>query len=152
MKFFLIIEKNSLCIYENNNGKYEKQFIEGNDHYPYNLEQIQEDIGLFLDILADEKNLGTKAKLGFDVLENKDLVVTNSVMEVLGEYTEERYRLEDTIMKILEKLSKDTKLHIQDYGINYDGTCYKEQDAKLLTGPFDLLAYTIHGDDIVELL
>lgn len=152
MKFFLIIEKNTLCIYENNNGKYEKQFIEGNDHYPYDLEQVQEDIGSFLDILADEKNLGTKAKLSFDVLENENQIRTNGVMEVLGPYTEERYRLNDTVMKILRKLSKDKKLHIQDYGINYDGICYKIHDSRLLTGPFDLLAYTVHGDDIVELL
>lgn len=152
MKFFLIIGKSNLYVYEENGGKYEKQFIEGNDCYPYDLNNVREDIDSFLDDLAEEKNLGTRAKLEFDVLENEDAIRTNGVLSVLNEYTAGKFSLSEIIKQVIQKLSKDKKLLVAEYGINYDGTFYKEQDSKLLTGPFDLLAYTVHGDDIVELL
>lgn len=152
MKFFVIIGKDNLYVYEKNGSSFEKQFIEGSSFYPYDVTHVDADINGFLDDLADEKNLGTKAKLEFDVLENGDSVRTGSVMRVLGDYVEERLPLSETVRKVIKKLGKDKDLFIDKYGINYDGTCYKMDGQTLLSGPFDLLAYTIHEDDVVELL
>lgn len=152
MKFFVIIGKENLYVYENNGSKYEQQFIEGSPCYPYDINNVEADIDTFLDSLANEKNLGTKAKLDFDVLENEDAIRTGSVLRCLDEYVSEKFNLNDTIMKVIKKLSKDKKLMIDTYGINYDGISYKMEAQKLLIGTFDLLSYTIHENDIMELL
>lgn len=152
MKFFMIIGKENLYVYEKNGDRYEKQFIEGNAFYPYDMRCVEESIETFLKDLANEKNLGTIAKMEFEVLENTDKIRTNSVVRVLGEYVEKQLQLSDTIKKIIQKLSKDKALMIDTYGINYDGVCYKMDGQLIWEGPFDLLGYTIHEDDIVDLL
>lgn len=152
MKFFVIIGKENLFVFEKNGNQYIKQFIEGSPFYPYDVNSVDENINAFLDDLANEKNLGTKAKLEFDVLENEDMIRTNSVMRVMGEYVTERFSIPDTIRKVIKKLSKDKKLLIDQYGINYDSVCYKIDKENLLISPFDLLAYTVHEEDIIELI
>lgn len=151
MKFFVIIGKENLYVFERNGGRAERQYIEGNPFYPYDFNNTSEDVNAFLDDLTNEKNLGTKAKLEFEILENADPIRTEAVMRVLDEYKKEVYKLPDTILSVLKKLSKDKELKIAEYGINYDGSCYKmDSQNKLLSSPFDLLAYTIHEDDIME--
>ena len=152
MKFFVIIGKENLYVYEKNGSRYEKQFIEGNAFYPYDVCQVKADIDAFLDSLANEKNLGTKAKLEFEVLENPDPIRTNSVMRILGEFTKRRLQAPEVIRDAIQKLSRDKTLMIDAYGINYDGRNYKMDGQMLLDGPFDLLGYTIHEDDIMDLL
>lgn len=152
MRFFVIIGKNALSVYEKNGNSYEKQFIEGSPSYPYDVNHVEEHLDHFLNALANEKNLGTRAKLEFDILENKDPIRTNSVLRILGDYTKDRQKLSDTIQTVIKKLARDKSLWIDTYGINYDGECYRMEGQKLQTHPFDLLAYTVEEDDMMELL
>ena len=152
MHFFVIIGKESLYVYEKVGNKFEKQFIEGSYCYPYDINNGDEEIDTFMDALANEKNLGTKAKLQFDILESEDQIHTNYVLKSMDQYICEKYELADTIFMLLKKLLKDKTLKIEKYGINYDGNCYRINNQQLVKGPFNLLAYTICEDDIMGLI
>lgn len=152
MKFFMIIGRNALYTYEKNGQKFEQQFIEGSEIYPYSISSISEDVDSYLDALANEKNLGTKAKLEFDILESANLLANTGVLNVLEEYVENKYSLDDAIPTVLKKLSRDKKLLINEYGINYDGCSYKAGNGQLIRGEFDLLAYTVHYNDMIDLI
>jgi len=152
MRFFLIIGKNNLFVYERKNNRFEKQFIEGNPFYPYDLSNSEENVISFLDALANEKNLGTKTKLQFDVLENQDFVRTKSIMKTMSDYVVNVYKIENVIVTAIKKLSKDKTLQIDNYGINYDGVSYKMENGGLLNSYFDLLAYAINDEDLVNLM
>ncbi len=152
MKFFMIIGKDDLYVYEKEGSQYKKQFIEGNPSFSYELSNIQEDIKEFLELLANEKNLGEKTKLEFDVLENENKVYTNAVIKSLQGCVSQRIDSSEIIKMVFNELKKDKKLQIEQYGINYDGVSYKMENQKLIKGEFDLLAYTICADNIGDFL
>ncbi len=152
MKFLLIIGKNVLYTYQQSGSKFEQQFIEGSDSFAVNPSSIGDDILSYMNILADEKNLGTIAKLEFDVLECPDLVYNSVVMKELGDYIDKVYSLTDTLNTVIKKLLRDKKLMIDKYGINYEGYSYKMNNNDIAQGEYDLLAYTIHSSDLVGLM
>lgn len=152
MKFFIIIGRNALYTYEREGQRFELQFIEGSELYSINSTNISEDINSYMEILANEKNLGTIAKLEFEVLEGSEDTFTASVVSALGEHIEKVYSLKNTLMTVIKKLQRDKKLMIDTYGVNYEGCSYKIEDNNLLIGEFDLLAYTIHSNDVVSLM
>ncbi|MDE7312363.1 MAG: hypothetical protein K2N87_12210 [Eubacterium sp.] len=151
MKFFMIISKKALYTYQKNGQGFEPQFIEGSNLYPYNSSSICEDINAYLEALAYEKNLGTKAKLEFDILESTDQLRNAEIFRVLEDYTDKRYQIDDALKTVLKKLSRDKKLMISEYGINYDGYSYK-LSGDIEKKEFDLLAYTVHSEDMVGLM
>lgn len=154
MKFFLIIGANALYTYENIGQKYELQFIEGGESYPYHPSAAHDNVQAYLEALANEKNLGTTAKLEFDVLDCADEYCNTAVFGMLkeGEYIDRHYLIDEAISDVMKKLSRDKKLLIDKYGINYDGVSYKLKNKTLEKGAFDLLAYTIHSDDVISLM
>lgn len=117
-----------------------------------NSSNVDENIKSYMNTLADEKNLGTTAKLEFDVLECPDVNYNNTVMAALGEYVDRVYSLGDTLKTVIKKLSRDKKLLIDKYGINYEGCSYKIENGDIVQGEYDLLGYTLHSGDVVELM
>lgn len=152
MRFFIVIGKDKIYTYEQNGQYFEPQFLEGSETFSLNAGNINEDVNTYMDILANEKNLGTTAKLEFDVLESSNQVLNSLILGVLGERVGKYLSLNDTINKIIAKLSRDKKLMIDKYGINYEGFSYKKEGGKIKMGEFDLLAYTIHPKDVLELM
>lgn len=152
MKFFVVIGRNALYTYEKSGQRFETQFIEGSDRYSYHLSNISEEINEYLDALANEKNLGTKAKLEFDVLESADDFCNIGIFSILNSYVDKKYELNSSIETVIKKLSRDKALMISEYGINYDGYSYSMNDGTLEKAEFDLLAYTIHSRDVIELM
>lgn len=152
MKFFLIIGKNALYTYEQEGQRFEPQFIEGSNAFTISSSNICEDVNSYMQILANEKNLGTIAKLEFDVLECSDTYCNTGVITVLEEHINKIYSLEDTLTIVTKKLLRDKKLMIDIYGINYEGHSYKVKNNRIVQGEYDLLGYTIHCNDITELM
>lgn len=152
MKFFIIIGRNALYTYERDGQRYEPQFIEGSELYSLNSTNISEDVNSYMEILANEKNLGTIAKLEFEVLEGSEENFNAAVVNALGEHTEKVYSLKNTLMTVVKKLQRDKKLMIDTYGVNYEGCSYKVENNNLLQDDFDLLAYTIYSNDVVSLM
>lgn len=152
MKFFVVIGRNALYTYEENGRQYDTQYIDGSAEFPVGSSSVGEDVASYLDRLANEKNLGTKAKLEFDVLESADKLRNNAVMGVLKEYAEKTYPLEETLRTVYRKLGRDKSLLVDRYGINYDGYSYKGTGDALVRGDFDLLALTVSSKDVVDMM
>lgn len=152
MKFFMIIERNAIYTYEKNGQHYDLQYIEGSKSFSYSMSSIYENINEYLDALANEKNLGTKAMLEFDVLESSEEFCNIGVINALEGYIEKKYNINEAIEMVIKKLSKDKGLMIDHYGINYDGYSFLLVDGQIQKGEFDLLAYTVHSDDVIGLM
>lgn len=152
MKFFLIIGRNALYTYERDGQRFEPQFIEGSELFSINSTNISEDINSYMEILANEKNLGTIVKLEFEVLEGSEESFSAAVVNALGDHVNKVYPLKSTLMTVVKKLLRDKKLMIDTYGINYEGCSYKMENNSLLQEEFDLLAYTIHSNDVVSMM
>ena len=152
MKFFIIIGRNALYTYERDGQRFEPQFIEGSELFPINSTNISEDVNSDMEILANEKNLGTIAKLEFEVLEGSEDNSNAAVINALNEHIGKVYSLKSTLMTVVKKLQRDKKLMIDTYGVNYEGHSYKIENNILIQEEFDLLAYTIHSNDVVSLM
>lgn len=152
MKFFIILGNNALYTYEQKEQQFEPQFIEGSNAFTINAGNVCEDIASYLQILANEKNLGTIAKLEFDVLESSITNYNTEIMAALAGHINKTYPLENTLKIVIKKLLRDKKLMIDLYGINYEGHSYKVKNNRIIQEEYDLLGYTVHGNDIVELM
>lgn len=154
MKFFVVVGKKALYTYEWVGQKYEIQFIEGNSEFSYNPSNAKDYMNDYLEALANEKNLGTVAKLKFDILDSDDAYCNSTVISILQKegYIEKCYSVDNALTDVIRKLSRDRKLLIDEYGINYDGLSYKLQQGKLVKNKFDLLAYTIHCEDVIDMM
>ena len=150
MKFFIIIGKNALYTYERNGQRFEQQFIEGSESFAINASSVAEDVNSYMEILANEKNLGTIAKLEFEVVEGSESSINKEIVTALGEYVEKIHGLDEILKTVIKKLLRDKKLLIDTYGINYEGRSYKLVDNNILRGEFDLLGYTIYCNDVAD--
>ncbi len=152
MKFFIIIGRRALYTYEHDGQRFESQFIEGSKAFPISSTNVSEDVNAYMEILANEKNLGTVAKLEFEVLEGSDINLNKAIVTAFGEHINKVYSLENTLNTVTKKLLRDKKLMVDTYGINYEGCAYKLESNTLIQGEFDLLGYTIHCNDVVGLM
>ncbi len=152
MKFFIIIGRRSLYTYECDGQRFEPQFMEGRELFPISSTNISEDVNAYMEILANEKNLGTVAKLEFEVLKGSDINLNKAIVTAFGDHVNKVYSLEKILNTIMKKLLRDKKLMVDIYGINYEGCAYKLENNTLVQGEFDLLGYTIHCNDVAELM
>lgn len=154
--FYMIIGKGKLYLYKKENNRYIKQYIEGNSFYKYEINQVKLDLQKLLERLVDEYNLETKAELEFYIVENEDELFSEAVIKGLKEYVIKKYSLTEVLISVMEKLCKDKKLKIKEFGINYDGKSYllsgQISNKKVKKSEFSLLAYTICEDDIMKFI
>lgn len=152
MKYLLVICKNAISTYEAVGNSFVPQMIEGNKKYYYNVNTINDDINMYLQALANEKNLGTVARLEFDVVEGSDVFCNNAIINVLERYIEKKYDINAAIAKSIGKLSRDKNLLIEQYGVNYDNISYIVIDNEIKKQPYNLLAYRLEPDDLIDLM
>ncbi|MBO5470041.1 MAG: hypothetical protein J6A03_09935 [Lachnospiraceae bacterium] len=150
MKFLMVIGRNAIFTYAYEGKEYVPQLIEGSEKYLYNVNNISYEIETYLTALANEKNLGTKAKLEFDVLESSDPFCNSMVMNYMETYIEKKYDINNVMKEILKKLSRDESLLIEEYGVNYDGVSFVLKDNEIKKQPYNLLAYRIGYDDLIQ--
>mgnify|MGYP004474962147 CR=1 FL=1 len=152
MKFLIVIGKDALYTYSTIGQDIQPQYIEGSEAFSYNANSIGEEIESYLEALANEKNLGTVSKLEFDVLEGSNKLVNHSMYNSLKEYIDQWWKFDEAVANSLKILSKDKKLYIKEFGINYDGRSYRLEQDRLMQDDYDLLAYSVHYKEMAELL
>lgn len=152
MKFLVIIGKKKLYAYEQEENELKRQYIEGNPYYEYDIQHCKEDIAAFMEALANEKNLLVDNEFKFDILENTDQLCTKLVLNAMGEHVGVKYSITEVIKMLLERLAKDRTLYTDVYGINYDGASYRLEKGKLVQAPFDLLALTVHDEELINVI
>jgi hypothetical protein len=145
----MIIGKDKLYLYEKDNGAFERVYIEGNPEYSYNINSSKSHIERLMDYLKNEYNMDTTAKIDFVIIDNEDTVISNVLKNILHDYTKEKYSVDDLMIKIFQKLKRDKKLLIPDYGINFDGKNYSVKNSVLEKKEFSLLGYTINQDELM---
>lgn len=149
---YLIIGKEKLFLYEKDNGHVERQHIQGNPYFSYDINNAKYDIKKMLHLLVDEYNLDTVAELEFIILENIDKTITNIVEELLSEYIVKKIDINEAILDVMKILNKDKKLYIDLFGINYDGISFRLEKNKLKKYGFNLLSYTLNEDNLIKFI
>ena len=150
-KFYMIIGKNELFLYEKNENGYVRQFIEGNSEYSYKLNNAKNDVDRLIKSLVNEYNMETSAEIEFIVIDNENTIYSEIIEKALGEYVAKKNDLKQILTNIIKKLKRDNKLMIDELGINFDGKNYVMSNNKLIKNDYSLLGYTLHADDIMKL-
>lgn len=148
--FYMIIGKNKLYLYEKEDKIFERLYIEGNPEYSYDINRAKKCIAELMDRLADEYNMDTIAEIEFVIIDNEDPVISNVMNQVLNEYIKEEYPIDSLLSNIYQKLERDKKLFISDYGINFDGKNFSKKNNVLEKKEFSLLGYTINQDELMK--
>ena len=150
MHFYMIIGKNSFHAYRLSDTGLEPEFIDGNPFFPYNPHTIKTDVGKFLSSIADSNNLDSTDNIEMSVVLNADRVRNVNTLNALGNKAKDKIPAEDILIRLVNNLSKNNELHIDEFGINYDGESYLMMNGKLQTRPYSLLAYTIKQEEFVS--
>lgn len=150
MKFFIVVGKNALYTYEYDGQNYQVQYIEGSEVFSIDPNNIMDDIKLYIRNLANEKNLRSTESLEFDILESPNIKFNLTITEALKMQISNRYSLNTILEKVFAKLSENKELLIDEYGINYEGYSYMMKNNTISEEQYNLLAYTIHSDDLIK--
>jgi hypothetical protein len=149
-EFYIIIKKESLLVYEKKGNGYERIYLGGNPEYLYSLNNPSKSIEKFLALITEEYNLDSIAEVNFNIIDNEDKIVSNTVLEKFGVYVKTRIHVETLMIEILNSLARDAKLRILEYGINYDNKNYIMKDNGINKGEYSLLAYKLIDDKLIK--
>ena len=152
MKFLIVLGNQSIDTYDYGEKGIEPRFIEGSPSYPISLGNASADMRRYMEDLTNELNMDSTSDLEFDILEGSDRSLNEMIEAFIQEHIRKVYTLKDTLKTIIQKLARDDSLMIASYGINYGGKSYILEGQNLQEGEFDLLAYTIHSGDVMQLM
>lgn len=150
MIFLLFIGTRRLHVFDLNENC-ERIYIDGKDCYEYDITKASEDVEALLEYLVNEYNLSSKAEVKFQVLTNTDKGINDIMSRALGNHVQGRFSGMEIIKKAIKELSKDKNYLIDDYGINFDGNCYKLK-GEIVKKDFSLLAYTLCDELLLNLI
>ena len=149
MQFYMIIGKNKLYVYRLKNEKLEPEFIDGNSFCNYAAQGITGSVSELLSSLADVNNLDGIDDVEVSVVLNTDRVRNVNALKALDGHILQEIPLEDILVRVIKRLSKDNQLKIAEFGINYDGDAYILHEGKLEKKPYSLLAYSIGQEELI---
>ena len=148
--FYMIIGRDVLYLYEKNGTNYNRQYIEGNPEFYYQLNNMRNNIERLLQVLTEEYNLDSTLEITFVVIENDDPVVTEAVDRALERHISKQYDLSAIMPEIIKKMYVDGIPLIKEFGVNFDGRNYLLTNGKVNKCDYNLLAYTLNADEIIE--
>lgn len=148
--FYVIIKKSNLLIYEKNGTSYEKVYLGGNPEYTYSVNSTKDYVKKFFNMIIEEYNLDTIGEIEFIVIDNEDDIISNAILEAFGENIKTHIDIEKLMLEISSSIGRDKKLHISEYGINYDGKKYLVKNKKIVKEDFSLLSYTLTDDMLMK--
>lgn len=147
----MLIGKNKLFLYEKNNQKYTRQFVEGNPDFPYDPRQAKDAAETLLKILENEYNLDGPGEIDLVIIENRDSQRSEIMNKALGDNVVETWPLDKVLKAAVQRLRREKKERIDELGINFDGAHYLIEGDSLREGPFSLLAYPLSEDRLMNL-
>ncbi len=149
MLFFMIIGKELLYICRERNGALEPVYIHGNQYQQYNpySNTIKDDIRKILEAVADQHNLDAADGIDISLVENADRVRNENIKKALSGNLKRTIPLNDVLLRLVNSLRGKKELHIDDFGINYDGDSYILRNGQLQRSAYSLLAYTVKPEE-----
>ena len=160
MRLLLTFNNESLKFFEIAGGDVKPFFVQGKKIVYYFGGQLADEVGKVLKNIANEWNLESVQKedgrdfyqgISFLVLESSDKELTKRICQAFDGYLENKVvTAEEVIAGAFSRFKADALIF---NGINYDGANY-QQTAKggLKRSGFNLLAYTLKDDDIMDIV
>lgn len=148
--FYVVLEKAIMSIYVRDNGSYERIYIEGNPEYTYDINCAKDSVEKLLFSLVNENNLESVGEIDLILIDNENKIVTEVMEKALKEYIKEKIQIDSLICKMSKKMSRDKKMYITQYGINFDGKNYICKGEKINKSEFSLLGYTVSSDELLK--
>lgn len=148
--FYVIIKKDYLSLYEKNGNVYEKVYLGGNPEYFYSVNNAKDYVNHLFEMIIEEYNLDTIGEIDFIVFDNEDVIISNAMLEAFGQSVKERISIEHFMMDVSDSLGRDKKLHISEYGINFDGKNYVVKNRQIVKEEFSLLAYSLNDEMLIK--
>ncbi len=145
-KFYLAVCKNKFYVYDEARKPFH---VEGEPFFAYNVNKIRAAVAKLWEQIADEQNLD-KNEINFLIVSNSDNVRNESLSKELGTAIVKTYALDELIRSALTELAKNPKLHINEFGLNYDGECYHFDNGLLIHDDFSLLALSIEPSELLK--
>ena len=150
--FYVVIKKDCLLVYEKNGCSYEKVYLGGNPEYAYSVNSAKHYTNRFLDKIVEEYNLDSIGEIDFIVIDNEDEIISNVMLEAFGQNVKKRISIEKLISEISASIGRDKKLHVSEYGINFDGKKYLIKNQQVVKEEFSLLAYSLSDDMLMKFI
>lgn len=149
-EFYVIVGREELYLYEKEGTEYNRQYIQGNSEFHYQINLAKNNVESLLRILADEYNLDNDSEMRFMLIENADTIVTEAVCKGFEEYLSKRCPLDVVMKNVIKRLESDGIPLIEESGVNYDGVNYKCGNGGMQKTDFNLLGYTLQPDDLMQ--
>ena len=152
MDFHMIIGKNAFYLYRLSANGFEVEYIDGNSYRHYDTHSIKSDLENLLETVADTNNLDNANDIEFTIIENADNIRNTNVEQVLGNRVKEKISINDILIRVVNALAQDKNLHIDEFGINYDGASYILHNGNLQKNFYSLLAYNVNQEKLMEFI
>lgn len=149
-KFYLVIEKENLILFEKKANAYDRLYLEGNSEFSYELNKVDDDVNRLLEILVNEYNLDSMGEIEIILISNENKMISEKFLEMLEKYIKEKIEISTLLFTVMKKLMLDKKLFIEKFGLNYDGKNYIIKENKLMKKEFSLLGYTLTTEQLMK--
>ncbi len=148
--FYMIIGKKSLSLYEKIGVSFKQIYLQGKPEYLYDINRARECIDKVFAMLIIEYNMRSIGEIDLVVINNEDKIISDVIGKLLRKHIREKIEVEDLLGIATEKLCRDKKLHISEYGINFDGKNYLYTEKGVEKNEFSLLGYTVNNDELMR--
>ena len=146
-KIYLVICKNKFYVYDEARKPIQ---IDGKPFFEYDRNKIREATLRLTTELVDMNKLPSESELKFFVVENSDATLNEGFMKVRGDLVAKKFSLDGLLRTTIRELSANPKLHVGEFGVNYDGDCYRPADDSLTRSDFSLLALSIEPEALLK--
>ena len=146
-KFYLAICKNKFYLYDDAR---KPVYIDGNPFFEYETNKLREATTRLTEKLVDDNNLADKNELKFFVIENSDVIKNEGFAKVAESSIAKRFPLDDLLRRTISELAKNPKNYIAQFGINYDGECYRTEKGLLVKTDYSLIALSIEPTALLK--
>ena len=146
-KIYLVICKNKFYLYDEARKPVR---IAGKNFFEYDRNKIREATSRLTKELVNMNKLSSESELKFFVVENSDAALNEGFAKVHGDLVAKKFSLEGLMRTTIRELSADPKLYVDEFGINYDGDCYRRDNERLTRSNFSLLALSIEPEALLK--
>lgn len=150
MQLYLLVRNHEFSLYDKRNSELVLIPIDGKSSMEFSLPSVNEDLEKLLKFVEDYFCLESTSEIRFCLLECFNKVISDNVRNYLKEKVSDTLSISQCIKNLIKDYSKNLDNHIDEYGINYDGSCYKLKNEKLYRGNYSLLAMNVDEEQIAK--
>lgn len=149
MHFYMIIGKSAFYLYRRADSGFVVEHIDGKPYCHYDVHSIKSDLQKLLGSLSRANDVYDD-EISFSVIENADRIRNVNIETFLENRVKEKIPLNNILVRAVKSFVEDETLHIDEFGINYDGASYILRNNILHKNSFSLLAYNVSQEKLLE--